>query len=457
MDWLNWAALVATTIVFSGFWVLAKRRVSFTARTLLALPVGIALGLVFRDHVSYVEPIGEIYINVLIAIVAPLIIVSLLSAATTLGNVQRLRTIGLSSAGWLLLTNLVAVVLALGLALQFRIGHGAPFSPDDVETPQIENIVRPFTDVVVGLFPSNVVGDIANNNIIPIILFTLLIAVSYATVAAKDPEKVRPFATGVEAGKAIMYRAVSFIIRLTPYAVVALTTVATSKAIGRQEQVWSLLALLGLTYVACLLSTYVVNGVLLRVWGDVKPLRFFRLIAPAQVTAFTTQSSVGTLPVTTSVLTRKVGVPADIAGFTAPLGTTIGMPGCAGIWPVLVAVFGVHAFGIDYGLQDYLVLGIVSMLVSLGTAGVPGTATITTATVLVAVGLPYELLAITLPISTIADMARTLSNVTAAATATTIVARRDGRLDDEIFEGTKDYLEPSDDGAPAEPVPATTP
>lgn len=127
-------------------------------------------------------------------------------------------------------------------------------------------------------------------------------------------------------------------------------------------------------------------------------------------------------------------MPESIANFTAPIGTTIGMPGCAGIWPIVVAVFSINALSIDYGPLDYLALIVLCLLVSLGTAGVPGTAIITATAVLTAVSLPVEVLVLLIPISAIAGTASTMANVTAAATAATIVARQEGTLDDAVFD-----------------------
>jgi len=448
MDWTNLAALAATAALFAGVFLLNRRRVNFSLLTIGALVAGIPLGLVFQGHVDYIKPVGTIYLHVMLAIVAPLIIVSILSSVMSLGSHAKLRSIGLRSVGWLLLINAIAVVLTLGFALATRTGANASVVVEGINVSALENLVTPFTDVVVGFFPTNIVSDVADNKIIPIIIFTLMVAVAYTLVAEREPEKVRVVAPVVEALRAIIYRAVGFVIALTPYAVLTLTAVAASNATARGDRVTALLSLLVLAFVICLVDTFLVNGVLLRVWADVSPVQFFRKLVPAQMTAFTTQSSVATLPVTTDVLTRRMGVPSDVANFTAPLGTTIGMPGCSGIWPILVAVFGIHALGIDYSFQDYLVLAVLGVVVSVGTAGVPGTATITTTTVLTAAGLPLELVAVTLPISTIADMARTMTNVTSAAVAATIVARQVGRLDDAVFEGTRDYV-PDPDPAPA--------
>jgi L-cystine uptake protein TcyP (sodium:dicarboxylate symporter family) len=169
------------------------------------------------------------------------------------------------------------------------------------------------------------------------------------------------------------------------------------------------------------------------------PIRFFKKILPAQLVGFSTQSSAGTLPLTTSILTERVGVGASVANFTASLGTTIGMPGCSGIWPVLVAVWGINGLGLNFGPSDYVRLALISLVVSLGTAGVPGTATIVTAGVLTAVGLPLEILVLVIPISAIADTGRTATNITAAMVSSAIVARQEGVLDDAVFNDEREY------------------
>jgi len=436
--------------LFAAIYVARRRGLGFTAATIGALAVGAAVGLAFPEHTAWLKPIGSVYVGVLSAIVAPLIIVSILSSVTSLGSAAKLRGIGLRSVGWLLVTTLIAAVLALGFGLVFGVGRGANLSIEGLDPSGIEGQLVSVTDVIVGFFPSNIVADVAANRIIPIIGFTALIAVSYVLVADKKPALVRPFKALVDALREIVFKAVGFVIELTPYAVLALVADATAGGASRSGIVWSLGALLIVSLLVLALDAFVVNAVLLRVFAQVNPGAFFRKIAPAQLVGFSTQSSAGTLPVTTDVLTRRVGVSPEVAGFTAPLGTTIGMPGCAAIWPILVAVYGVHGLGIDYGAGDYALLVVLGVLVSLGTAGVPGTATITSATVLTAVGLPLELVLLVVPIAAIADTARTATNVTAAAVAATIVARQQGALDDAIFAGAKQF----DPNSSAGPDPA---
>jgi Na+/H+-dicarboxylate symporter len=441
VKWPDLAVLALVVVIFAGIHLLRRRRLNFSLLTLLALAAGIPLGLIARSHVEYVEPIGRIYINILLASVAPLIAVAIISSIASLGSIEKLRTIGFRSIFWLLASNAVAVVLALGVGLATGIGGGVDEQVGGEELSVLQNSVQDFTQVFVDFFPTNVVGDFGANHIIPIILISVTVAIAYLTLAERDSAAVEPFRSGIEALKLVIFKAVGFVIGLTPYAIVALTATVVANSTNLGDKFWSLLGLLGLTWGTCFAHTFLFNGVVLRIFADVSPVAFFRKILPAQLTAFSTQSSVGTLPVTTDVLTRRVGVHPEVAHFTAPLGTTIGMPGCSGIWPMLIAVWGINAYGISYSAQDWIVLAILGTVVSVGTAGVPGTATVAAATVFAAAGLPLEFIAVTLPISTIADMARTATNVTAAAVSATVVARQTDLLDDEIFEGRASFVD----------------
>jgi Na+/H+-dicarboxylate symporter len=449
------ATLAAVALSWVGIWWLRRRGVNFSLVALAAIGAGIPIGLVAGNEVQAINPIGQIYINILLATVAPLILVAIISSVTSLGNLARLRTIGMRSIFWLLLSNALAVTLALGLGLLFQPGAGVHDHLGAVSTDAVQGQVQSFSQVVVGFFPTNVAQNFSANDIIPIILIAVTLSVAYLSLAESSPEKARPFRDGAEALKLVIFKAVGYVIRLTPYAIVALTAYMVGSSTDLGSNFWSLLGLLALVWVACFLHSYLINGALLHSFANVPVIPFFRKIAPAQLTAFTTQSSVGTLPVTTAALTREVGVNSEIAHFTAPLGTTIGMPGCSGIWPMAIAVWGINAYGIPYTTRDYVMLGILGVVVSVGVAGVPGAATVAAATVLAAAGLPLEFVAVTIPIGMIADMARTMTNVTAAAVSATVVARQVGLLDDEIFAGRAEFVD--EDELPEVAIPAEQP
>lgn len=436
-DWISAAALAVVGLLVGAIYILRRKKTDFTITVLLALAAGAGVGIAFSGYTSWIAPIGKIYVSVLTAIVPPLILVSILSSVTSLGSLSKLRTIGLRSVGWLMGTNVVAIVLALGLALTFGIGRDSYLSIEGVDASTFKGAVVPFAQVVVGFFPRNLIGDIADERIIPMILFAVLIAVSYVLVSHEKREQVAPFKALVEATRLIVFKAVAFVIELTPYAVLALVATSMSNGLSRSGILWSLLVLLLVSFVAFAIDIWAVNAVLLRAFADIRPLAFFRKILPAQMIAFSSQSSSGTLPVTVSLLTEKIGVGREVANFTAPLGTTIGMPGCAGIWPMLVAVYGINGLGLTYGVGDWVALGLIGLFLSLGTAGVPGSSTVVTASVLTAAGLPLELIVLVIPISAIADTGRTACNVTAAAVASTIVARQVGALDEDVLYDRK--------------------
>ncbi len=439
IDWLSAAALAVILVLYILIYQLQKRKVDFTVIILGALAAGVVIGFIFSGHTSWVMPFGKIYVSTLNAIVSPLIIVSILSSITSLGSTAQLKGIGVRSIFWLLMSTLLAIVLALGLGLTFGIGRNSYLSLDGIDAQTFENKVVPFTQVLIGFFPRNVISDIAEEHTIPMILFAVLIAVSYVLVANQNREKVAIFKNFVEAVKEIIFKAVEFIISLTPYAVLALIVTATGNGVSRSGIMWSLLVLLIVSFIAFAVDTWLINAVLIKVFARISPLKFFRKILPAQIVGFSTQSSAGTLPISTGILVTKIGVDPKVANFTAPLGTTIGMPGCAGIWPVLIAIYGINGLGIHYGLKDYILLALISLFVSLGTAGVPGTATITTASVLTAMGLPLELIVLSIPISAIADTGRTATNITGALVASAIVGRQEGSLNDNIFHDIEVY------------------
>jgi len=441
INWFGMVALSVSALLFVGLAYLYKKNIDFSLLNLIGLALGVVVGIFFKGNLEYVSFIGVIYIRVIVAIVAPLIIFSILSSITSLDNVKKLKTIGFRSIYWLLVNTLIAIILALGIGLLFGVGKNITLSLENISTAALEKKAVPFTQVITNFFPSNIVTDIQSNNVVPIILFSIIIALAYVLISNKNKELVLPFKKFVDATKEIIYKAVEFIVLLTPYAVMVLVATAASKATSAKSSILPLIFLLLVTFLVCAIQTYVVSGVLIATVAKLNPLKFFKKISGAQATAFTIQSSVGTLPVTINNLTKKVGVSDEVANFVAPLGTTIGMPGCAGIWPILLSIFAINALNINYSVGQYITLIILALAVSLGTAGVPGTATVTATAVFAAAGLPVGIIILLLPISTIADMARTTTNVTAAAVAATITAKQENQLNLEIFNGTKTYEE----------------
>lgn len=426
---------VATIVLFALIALLrAVFKLNFSVLTILTLMLGIALSLAFNGNVDSLNLLGNIYINLITALVAPLIFVSIISSITYVGSLHRLRSIGLRSVGWLLLTNLIAIVLTLSVAIPLHIGSGVTLVNDKSTAGFLTSQTAPFDQVVLNFFPKNIIGDLSGNRVVPIIITASVLAI--AIVSVSKQKSVDVITRFFEQTKDVIYKAVGYVVELTPYAVVVLGATSTAATTSKADALLSLLGILLLGFALNLVQAFLVNGALVKLVAKVPALTFFKAVLPAQTTAFTTQSSVATLPLSIRQI-GTIGVGADIANFTTPIGTTIGMPGCAGVWPMLSAVFTINALGLDYGPGEYVALAVIGLFASIGTAGVPGTAIVTATTVFTAVGLPVQLLVPLVPVSNIVGMPSTMANVSAAVTCATIVARQTGELDDDVLAGAR--------------------
>lgn len=429
IDITLYAALGSAALLIGFLAWMAKKDIDFGIRTLTALGFGLVLGVLFRGKLDLVQPIGKIYVSLISAFVIPLLFFSVISSISALDNIQRLRSIGVKSVLWLTGNTAISSGLTVVTALAFFIGKGAEVN---LPTDYVAKEVPPFTQVIIDLFPKNIFAQASNNAIVPIILFSVILGVALVALSSENESEAKPFKDFIDSGSKVIYKVISYVIELTPYAV--LTLVASAVSNNGPEKLMPLLSVLLVAYALCFVQTFLVNGILIAAFGKLNPFKFFRHIWPAQVVAFTSQSSIGTIPVTVKSL-KNSGVSESIASFVAPLGANMGMPGCAGIWPTLLAVFAINALGIEYSVTQYIILILLTTVVSIGTVGVPGTSTITTTAIFAAAGLPIEIIVLMTPISSIVDMARTATNVTAAATSSLLVAKSEKELDVEKYNG----------------------
>lgn len=425
---MKFVALFVSLILFYILSIMAKKKVSFGKRVILASVLGIAVGYVFKENTEYVGIFGRIYSNLLYSLVVPLLATSVVKTIVSTESMQKLRTIGIKSVGILSLHNVLGSTLGVILAVAFAIGKGSNIplpTSTDAEVPSI-------VESIINFFPSNIVKNAANNSIIPIIVFSVLIGVAVIQLMEKGKEEeVKPFVGFINSFAEVIFRVTSIVIKFTPYAVLSLIANAVSRV--DVNAIKPLLLILALTYVAAIIHSYFTTGVLLSIFAKVNPFKFFKKNLPVQLIAFTTQSSIGTIPANIDNLKKNFGVSDKISSFVAPVGATMGMPGCAGFWPAMSAIMTVNIMGMNYEFKDYILLIIVALLVSLGTVGVPGTATIATTAVFATLGLPIEMVVLLSPISSLADMGRTATNVTAASSSAIIVASSENELDRDIY------------------------
>lgn len=422
---MNWLALLSVFVIFGLLHYMNKKGVSFLVRVLTATFLGGVIGLIFAGHTEYVQPIGRIYANLLRAVVTPLLLFSVIKTVVSLNDLESLSSIGGRTMAALSVHNVLGTIGAIVFALLFNIGSGANVTiPTDAEIAE----VPAFTDTIISFFPSNFIGHMAENQVLPVIVFAALIGV--AILLVDDRESVAPFVSFIEAGDKVMFQLVSIVTKFTPYAVLSL--IANRIGTMDVESMQSLLIVLVTAFVATFFHSFVTTTGINAVLGKVNPLPFLKKFMPAWLIGFSTQSSTGAIPANVEAQT-KMGVPDSVASFAASIGSTFGMPGCAAIWPTIIVMFTVNAMNINYGITDYLQLILICLLVSAGTAGVPGVATIVATSVMTALGLPVEMVILMTPISAIVDMGRTATNVKAAGSAGLVVAAQTDALDKDLY------------------------
>lgn len=328
----NWLALGVAAVLFAGLaWLSISKKAGFTPRVLIATALGIVFGVVFKGHTDFVSAVGTVWSNAITAIVVPLLFFSIVSSITNLGESVRLKSIGLKTVVFLLLNTATAALITLGIAQSIHLGRRFKYTlPGDYKQRDVPAVL----DTIVALFPRNIADSWVNNQVVPIVLFAILIAVAYnsANVTAKAHNAIAPFKTVIDAGNVVLSKATQLIVGLTPYAVLALIAAAVSNS--DLTTLLPLVAVLLVAYAAMLLQLFVVQPLLLAGFTRLNPIYFLKAFWPAGVVAFTSESSIGTIPVTVRQL-RGAGVPGDVASFVASLGANLGMPGCAGVWPVL--------------------------------------------------------------------------------------------------------------------------
>lgn len=412
MNILELGALLLAGVFFIIIYYMDKvKKFDFSILTILGLVFGIIVGIVFKGYYRYLEAIGNIYSNLILATVIPLLFFSIISSITDLDSSIRLKKIGAKTIFFLLLNTFLAAVITLILAVVSNVGSGINYQlANNYEAVNVPD----FIDTIVNLFPKNLADSWVNGEVVPIVVFCIIIAIAYNKAATNSQKEVLLFKKFIDVGNAVMKEVINFVISFTPYAVLALIARAVSKS--TIVELIPLVSVMFLAYLICLIQIFGVSSLLLKIAG-LKPLTFFKGIWPA-----------GIVPITVKQLT-KIGVNEDIASFVTSLGANLGMPGCAGMWPILLAVLAINVLNINYTLGQYLFLIVLAVVVSLGTVGVPGTATITATALFASAGLPIEIIVILAPISSIVDMIRTATNVTGASLAAILVAKSEKQID----------------------------
>ena len=440
-------------VLFALFFVMKqmeKKKVKFSTRMLSATGIGLVLGLLiqvvggFPDAPLEVPFIAEInkwyglfangFMDLLKMLVIPLIFVSIMRVIINMKQGENLGKLTARTLGLLVGTTAIAAMIGLVVGNLFRLGVNSHLVAGEATIREVSSLV----DTLRGLLPSNPIASMANGNVVAVVIFAAFLGLATKRQTKKYYDIVKPFIDLVEAFYKIILSVAMTIIKWMPYAVIALlaNTIAGRGMAALGEAIDFILA----TYIGVALM-FVVHLILIALSG-LNPFRYVKNVLDALVLAFTSRSSLGTLPVSIEKLTDNVGLDNGTATFVGSLGSNAGMNGCAGIYPALVAITVANMTGTPIDMTFIIMLVIVIALASFGIAGLPGSATMAISVVLSGMGMGeyFPLIAGIIAIDPILDMGRTMLNVNGTLTTAVLVGKTFNQIDQDVYYGRKQVV-----------------
>jgi len=390
-------------------------------RVIGALILGIIVGYIWGPGAASIKIIGDIFIAFIKMLVVPLIFFSLVAGVASIGDLRKLGSVGWRALLLFVVTGQMAVWLGLAIGTIVQPGAGVDISTIEMgATPPPSETT--FRDMILGMIPQSPVQVMADANVLPLIVFALLIGIGIL-MAKEDGEPVLKI---FDSGAVVMQKVTMIVMELTPFGVFALMA-WVSGTLG-VDALQALGIVVVLNYVGCLLIIGLIYGGMIKFLAKLPVIDFFRGIIDAIAVSYSTASSNATLPVTLRCARRNLGVSNSVASFVISLGATINMNGTA-MYLGLATLFGAQVFGVQLDMGDYVLISILGTLGAIGAAGIPGAGLIMMALVFGAVGVPLETIALVAGIDRIMDMMRTTTNVSGDAAVATTVASMTGEID----------------------------
>ena len=390
-----------------------KRKLNLPAWIIIGMLAGIAVGFIFMKvggtfTTDYLKPFGTIYINLLKFMVVPVVLFSIMSGVISLNDLKKVGSVGIKTFIYYICTTALAVVIGLVVVNCFKgffpvldssVTSGLKY--EATEAPKI-------MDVIVNIFPDNLLKPMVDTNMLPVIV----IAIFFGAGVLAAGEKGKMIANIVDSMNEVVMKVLMMIIKLTPIGVSCL--MADVVAVNGAKVVGSLALVVGVAYTGYILHLVIVYSLSAKFLAGMSPIKFFKGMAAAMLTAFTTTSSNATLPVNIECC-NDMGAEPEISSFVLPLGATINMDGTA-IYQAVATVFIACCYGVDLTIGQMAMVVVTATLASIGTAGVSGAGMIMLSMVLLQVGLPVEGIAIIAGVDKLFDMGRTTLNITGDAT-----------------------------------------
>jgi Na+/H+-dicarboxylate symporter len=407
-------------------------------KILIGLLAGAAVGVAARAGgitwlqraMIEIEPIGLAFVQLIMMVVVPLVVASLFVAMASLGDGGRLAKLGGRTLAYFLITTMIGSIIGLSLALLVRPGAGLDPAIRDALAAQFEgnaskavaaaNSAPGITQLLLSMIPQNPFGAAARMELLPLVISTVIFGVAASQIAEARRQVIVCFFQGLND---ICMVIIAWVMKLAPYAVFALIG-ATVARFGT-DLLQHLVVYCLVVFAGLVLHMFGILSLALKLLARVRVVRFYQGVAKALMVAFSTSSSNATLPVSIEVAEENLGVPAEVAGFVLPLGTTLNLNGAA-VYKSVTAVFIAGVYGIKLGLPGCVTIIVASTLAAVTGVGVPGSSLVTTLIVLNAIGLgPHAVsgIALVLGVDRILDMLRTTVNVTSSLICAAYIAR----------------------------------
>ncbi len=397
-------------------------------RVIGALILGIIVGYIWGPGAESIKIVGDIFIAFIKMLVVPLIFFSLVAGVASIGDMRKLGSVGWRAMLLFVVTGQLAVWLGLGLGTLFQPGAGLDTSSIQVDAGTLEKAVdrqenaQTFSQMILEVVPSSPVQVMADVNVLPLIIFSLLIGIGILMAKEEGEPVLKIF----ESGSVVMQKVTMVVMELTPFGVFALMAwVVGTLGLGALAALGQLVLLL---YVGCILIMALIYGGMIKFLAKLPVIDFFRGIVDAIAVSYSTASSNATLPVTLRCTQRNLGVSNSVSSFVVSLGATINMNGTA-MYLGLATLFGAQIYGVDLSMGDYITISILGTIGAIGAAGIPGAGLIMMVLVFTAVGVDLETIALIAGVDRIMDMMRTTTNVSGDAAVATTVASMTGEID----------------------------
>ncbi|CPC10480.1 L-cystine transporter [Staphylococcus aureus] len=431
--------------------MMARKHISFAKRVFTALGIGIVFGvllhLIYGTHSNVITStsdwfniVGQGYVALLQMIVMPLIFISIVAAFTKIQIGEKFAKIGSLIFIFLIGTVTIAAIVGVVYALVFGL-DASTINLGNAEQARGSEIAKQAKDLTAHTLPQQILELLPKNpfldftgqratSTIAVVIFASFIGFAYLRVARKQPDHGELLKRAIDAIYSLVMAIVTFVLRLTPYGVLAI--MANTLSTSDFGAIWTLGKFLIASY-AALITMYIIHLIILSLLG-ISPIRYVKKTLEVLIFAFTSRSSAGALPLNVQTQTRRLGVPEGIANFAATFGLSIGQNGCAGIYPAMLAIMVAPVANVEIDLQFIVTLIAVVIISSFGVAGVGGGATFASILVLSTLNLPVALAGVLISIEPLIDMGRTALNVNDSMLAGTGTAKLTKHWDKDTFD-----------------------